>query len=436
MRVNKLTKLEPYLRTPTCVLFYYSGGKLQPNLYGFMTHLLNITETNRLVRLVANWGSFRARLLKIPALITRICLNDDYRQAGLTGGYASGLVPLSQSQNNLAMVTEDDLIYSPLQQTYTVGKHKIEIQIYRMPHTAWALEVLDIYGNSTVWDEEFATDQAALDEVLRTIREEGIETLIGEPSSHAQEVPPEIESSPLRMATPLSEEELAELDSFLMSDVTSDETMALDTLDGYMTAIVIGPTMLSMSQWYSGIWGDKEEDTPHFATLEEAQHIMELIMRYYNGIIWSLQHDPDTHEPLFDIVTLEGDTREYLDGEMWAFGFMQGLELCQQDWKALFDDPRGRAWLNPIRLLGADDVTEDERALTQTPEQREEIVNRIPESVAAIYRFWLPYRQAIHELELAKTYRREHTKVGRNDPCPCGSGKKFKKCCGVAGTLH
>ena len=28
------------------------------------------------------------------------------------------------------------------------------------------------------------------------------------------------------------------------------------------------------------------------------------------------------------------------------------------------------------------------------------------------------------------TYRREEAKVGRNDPCPCGSGKKFKKCCG------
>ena len=26
-------------------------------------------------------------------------------------------------------------------------------------------------------------------------------------------------------------------------------------------------------------------------------------------------------------------------------------------------------------------------------------------------------------------------KIGRNDPCPCGSGKKFKKCCGAAGAL-
>lgn len=28
--------------------------------------------------------------------------------------------------------------------------------------------------------------------------------------------------------------------------------------------------------------------------------------------------------------------------------------------------------------------------------------------------------------------RREHPKIGRNDPCPCGSGKKYKKCCGAA----
>jgi len=26
--------------------------------------------------------------------------------------------------------------------------------------------------------------------------------------------------------------------------------------------------------------------------------------------------------------------------------------------------------------------------------------------------------------------RREAPKIGRNDPCPCGSGKKYKNCCG------
>ena len=36
--------------------------------------------------------------------------------------------------------------------------------------------------------------------------------------------------------------------------------------------------------------------------------------------------------------------------------------------------------------------------------------------------------------ELAKSYRQSkivrHEKIGRNDPCPCGSGKKYKACCG------
>ncbi len=34
--------------------------------------------------------------------------------------------------------------------------------------------------------------------------------------------------------------------------------------------------------------------------------------------------------------------------------------------------------------------------------------------------------------EKIETYRREAPKVGRNDPCPCGSGRKYKKCCGAA----
>mgnify|MGYP002513770834 CR=1 FL=1 len=44
----------------------------------------------------------------------------------------------------------------------------------------------------------------------------------------------------------------------------------------------------------------------------------------------------------------------------------------------------------------------------------------------------MPAAQQIPEREKKKpeTYRREQPKVGRNDPCPCGSGKKYKQCCG------
>jgi uncharacterized protein len=47
----------------------------------------------------------------------------------------------------------------------------------------------------------------------------------------------------------------------------------------------------------------------------------------------------------------------------------------------------------------------------------------IPASVAWIYKFWKPYRRAVAERGIATSFQREHPKVGRNDPCPCGSGK-------------
>ncbi len=42
------------------------------------------------------------------------------------------------------------------------------------------------------------------------------------------------------LLSPLSSEEMEELDQFLSSDATSYETMMISALDGYLTAIVIG----------------------------------------------------------------------------------------------------------------------------------------------------------------------------------------------------
>jgi uncharacterized protein len=63
---------------------------------------------------------------------------------------------------------------------------------------------------------------------------------------------------------------------------------------------------------------------------------------------------------------------------------------------------------------------------------------KITPAVRAIHAYWLPKRHADYEAVRAEmTVRREGPKVGRNDPCPCGSGRKFKHCCGkVGGTVH
>lgn len=183
------------------------------------------------------------------------------------------------------MYDEHDLIYSPLQQSCSLDGHTVDIHIYRLPNTAWTLEVVDEYGNSTVWEEGFGTDQAAFDEAMRSMREDGIAALIGDPAEDAAST----RSEPPALANCLSDDELAELNDFLLSDAVSDETMTLDQLDGYLTAIVVGPTCLNVSQWYVGIWGNRQEDVPHFLNLHHAQHVMQLILRHYNGIAASLE---------------------------------------------------------------------------------------------------------------------------------------------------
>jgi uncharacterized protein len=233
---------------------------------------------------------------------------------------------------------------------------------------------------------------------------------------------------------PLSPEEMDELDDFLVSDATSDETMMIDALDGYLTAIVLGPTTLSFEQWFSGIWGSDETHKPNFKTRTEAEHIIDLILRMMNTIIWELEDNDENLAPIFGIVEYEG--KEYTDAEMWAYGFMQGIDLCRKDWQPFFDDPNGTTLLRPIYLLGADEVTDEEEELTKTPIERDAFAQQIPASVGWIYRYWLPYRHAVAERQVATTIQREQPKIGRNDLCPCGSGKKFNKCCGVGSVLH
>lgn len=80
------------------------------------------------------------------------------------------------------MEQEFELEQSPLSQKISVGGKTVEVQIYRGGGSGWHLEVVDEFGNSTVWDDQFPSDAEAFDEARSTIKDEGIESLIGLPS--------------------------------------------------------------------------------------------------------------------------------------------------------------------------------------------------------------------------------------------------------------
>ena len=80
------------------------------------------------------------------------------------------------------METDPTPYESPLSQYVTRDGLTVRVDIYEDGEGGWILEVVDAYNNSTVWQDPFPSDEEALAEVLRTIEEDGIASLIGERS--------------------------------------------------------------------------------------------------------------------------------------------------------------------------------------------------------------------------------------------------------------
>jgi uncharacterized protein len=126
-------------------------------------------------------------------------------------------------------------------------------------------------------------------------------------------------------------------------------------------------------------------------------------------------------------------------GNAWANGFLHGMELRRADWGPLMDDEKNGGSLVPIFALAHEHDPDPElRSYDKpiSPELRERLNIGVAAGVMQIYRYFEKRRQ-VETAVLASdpTFRRLTPKVGRNDPCPCGSGKKYKQCCDRF-TLH
>jgi hypothetical protein len=72
-------------------------------------------------------------------------------------------------------MTDPNLVISGLSQKVVVAGEAFKVDIYRLEdELTWTLEVVDKQGTSTVWDHQFGSDQEALDEVFKAIRDEGL----------------------------------------------------------------------------------------------------------------------------------------------------------------------------------------------------------------------------------------------------------------------
>ena len=225
--------------------------------------------------------------------------------------------------------------------------------------------------------------------------------------------------------TPLTDKECDRLDRFLL-DRIDEEADTLDRdegvldiseLDGLFTALVSGPVMTVPSQWLPVVWGDFE---PVWDSQEEFEEIFSLMIRHMNGIAHLLLEYPEEFEPMFLGREVEGNTCTIVDE--WCDGYLRGVELSQDDWYA-----GGMEMADLLAPVFAFTEKTQWRAHDLAYEEMVKVQQAIAGNVRKIHAYWLERRS--DSAPLNQPVRRSTPRVGRNDPCPCGSGKKYKKCC-------
>jgi uncharacterized protein len=152
-----------------------------------------------------------------------------------------------------------------------------------------------------------------------------------------------------------------------------------------------------------------------------------LISRHRDSILHALEAG-DVFTPLL----LLNEDGSYSAND-WAVGFEFGMGFGRKKWSALFDDKEHGGSLIPILALANEhnpDPTMRPYTEPVSAEMREKLIVGAA-GVMRIYRYFQAQRLATR----MNPTRRLGPKVGRNDLCPCGSGKKFKHCCGKI-TLH
>ncbi|QLG87531.1 UPF0149 family protein [Chitinibacter bivalviorum] len=239
----------------------------------------------------------------------------------------------------------------------------------------------------------------------------------------------------------LTDDQLEQLDGFLMSPRTPAETMDIEMLDGFLVALAIGPEEVPEEEWLPAIFAGTP---PEFDDHAEADEIFGLIRQHAASIKAAFsvnRRDNPGENPLYVPVILSDEDQDEkwqeTSGVYWASGFFAGIEARSEAWDDLLEaNAELDSAVEKILALAAseaddadqspsDEVGAEPLKLLSTKE-RQERVSELPWHIEDVMYYVLEEKFGKVEQVV-----REEPKVGRNDPCHCGSGKKFKKCHGA-----
>ncbi len=202
------------------------------------------------------------------------------------------------------------------------------------------------------------------------------------------------------------------------------EALALEAVDGLFCALVASPRPGMPHEYLPVILGGTLGEAGMLGDLAAVHELMALLMRYWNSIAHDFEHET-VHLAYIEEPGVDG-----ISGRTWARGYMRGTRLAPEGWGRIFGD--GSEGLVLTIPIVAGEVYPEWPKEPLTPERSDELLLSMLAGAARAYRYFREDRMAYARAAARPDpYERAAPKVGRNEPCPCGSGKKYKRCCGA-----
>ena len=224
----------------------------------------------------------------------------------------------------------------------------------------------------------------------------------------------------------LGEADFDRLDE-LLAALDDDDAMVVEELNGFLAALACAPEPVSAADYLPVVLG-LEERPDAAARIAPDDALPSLVRRHARAMSAAL--DAQAYAPV-----LAYDEHGQPDGSAWAVGFLRAVEAAPESWEAMLEEKEFGDALDAMEALAATlDADDPARQPPLARRERDALIDRMIADVADIHEFFRPYRQTgtTPQAMRVETVRREQPKVGRNEPCPCGSGRKYKACCGAS----
>lgn len=186
---------------------------------------------------------------------------------------------------------------------------------------------------------------------------------------------------------------------------------------GLWSATIAGPLVMP-SEWLPYAVPDGV-----FDDLADAQGQLGALLGAYDVVAQMLQSDRDAFIKRTAAICSESEDGSTLIE--WGKGFAACMALRPEEWKAALRDEELAKAFTPIAIAIGMKGGELNVEVVRDAAARGELATAIGMSTIVVCEYWRKKFVASRG-----TVRRESPKVGANEPCPCGSGKKYKRCCG------